>query len=486
MIDDETSTDRTSVTSNPVMNPVELQQGLVEAGRILRGFYEGLEGRRVRPARPLREIALGLEGSLGEEGVGLAAALADVEERLLPDTMAVPHPLYLGLINSSPMAGGVVAESIIGGLNNNSGSWEQAPSFVAAEQEVVRTFAGLLGLARDTSGILLPGGSYAALHALQLARDARLPAWRRDGLRALSGNPRVYVSDASHFSAARAALAIGVAERDIVRVPTLGRGRMDPDALAALLREDKTNGALPFALVATLGTTGTGAMDSLPRLVELCREHGLWLHVDACYGGAGALLEEVVDRFEGIEQADSVAVDPHKWFFVPMVAGLLFTRHADLELQVYDIDAPYIPTGDLIDPFRRAIPTSRRCAGFAVWLALRAHGLGAVRKAVRRTVELARRLEQELAKQGFQVMEGGELSIACARWQPAGVSRERCDAMQREIAAASVDSGEAWFGTVPAQGKTWLRFSLVSTFTRVEHIDRLARSLGEIARSVPG
>ena len=464
------------------LDPAGLEEGLVKAAGLLRGFYEGLDDRRVSPAAPLSEIVDAFEGTLGEQGVGLDGALEDVQTKLMPHVMAVPHPLYLGLINSSPLAGGIVAESIIGGLNNNAGAWQQGPSMVAAEHEVLRCFKQLLGLHDEAEGIVLPGGSYASLHGLQLARDSRLPEWREKGPRALSGNPRVYVSDSGHFSAARAAQAIGVAPRDVVYVPTVGRGQIDPRALAALLKEDRARGDLPFALVATLGTTGTGAMDSLPELIELCREYDLWLHVDACYGGAGILIDDLAQHFEGIDQADSVAVDPHKWFFVPMVAGLLFTRHPQHELEVFDIPASYIPTGERIDGFRRGLPTSRRCAGFAVWMALRAHGLSQIRAAVQRNIHLARRLELRLEEQGFRVLPDGELSIVCARWEPTGLSQPEIDALQVHLASLVVESGDAWFGTVHVQGQSWLRFALVSTFTGEQHVDFLARRLGEVAR----
>jgi len=470
-----------TTSQSPTARGSELEDALVGAAGLLREFYDGLEHRRVSPAESLDRIARAFEGSLGEEGVGLDGALADVRDKVLPHAMAVPHPLYLGLINSSPLAGGIVAESIIGGLNNNAGAWQQGPPFSAAEAEVVRCFRDLLGLPSETVGIVLPGGSYASMHGLQLARDARLPEWRERGPRALTGDPRVYVSEATHFSAVRAAQAVGVPARDVVRVPSLDRGRIDAQALRERVRADRERGALPFAVIATLGTTGTGAMDSLPELVAVCRDHDLWLHVDACYGGAAALLDELRDRFAGIEEADSVAVDPHKWFFVPMVAGLLFTRHADLELEVFDVDASYIPAGERVDGFRRGLPTSRRCAGFAVWMALRAHGLTVVRDAVRRNIELTRTLEGSLRAAGFTVMEGGEFSIACARWEPSGVEPAELDAVQARIARAVVASGAAWFGTVQAQGRSWLRFTLVSTFTREEHLDTLVERLVEAA-----
>lgn len=462
----------------------ELDAGLRRAAELIRSFYEDLEGRAVAPAFPASETARAFEGTLGEEGVGLKAALEDVERTVIPRAMGIPHPLYLGLINSSPLPGGIVAESIIGALNNNGGSWIQSPPFSAAEEEVVRCLRGVLRLPRQSTGFVLPGGSYTALHGLQLARDQRLPQWRAGGARSLTGDPRVYLSDAVHFSADRSALAIGVAARDVVRLPSKGRGQMDASALDATLTEDEDRGALPLAVIATMGTTGTGAIDDIGAIADVCERHGVWLHVDACYGGAAALLPEFESVFDAVARADSVAVDPHKWFYVPMVAGILFTKHPEAEVEVFDIDAPYIPSGDQTDGFRRGLATSRRCAGFAIWMALRAHGLGAVRDAVALNNALTRQLERRLTEAGFRVMPDGELSIACARWEPAGLAESEIADIQEEIARRAVVSGLTWFGTVRAQGQTWLRFSLVSRHTRASHVDRLVERLAAIAEGL--
>ncbi|MEM9798818.1 MAG: pyridoxal-dependent decarboxylase [Planctomycetota bacterium] len=468
---------------DPLLDPAELRQGMARAGALLERFYDGLDARPVLPDPRVDGLIERFHGTLGEDGVGLDGALTEVEEIVVDSAMGIPHPLYLGLINSSPLPGGIVAESIVGGFNNNAGSWQQSPPFAAAEHEVLRCFRDLLGLAEYAAGILLPGGSYATLHALQLAREAKLPAWRREGPRALAGDPRIYVSSASHFSAARAAHAIGIAPKDVVHVDCTGRGEMDPADLAQRVAEDRERGYLPFAVVATLGTTGTGAIDPLSALADLCRTHDLWLHVDACYGGAAALLDELKPHFASLSEADSVAVDPHKWFFVPMVAGLLFTPHTGLELETFDVDAPYIPSYEIPDPYRRGLPTSRRAAGFTVWMALRAHGLARVRDEVRRNCHMARVLEDRLRDAGFRVLEGGEMSIACARWEPEGLNEAALDELQLRISREVVASGDAWFGTVRA-GQSWLRFCLVSTFLRERHIDRLVAKATEVARAL--
>lgn len=460
-----------------------LDQRLAEAGRIVADYYRGLEERPVGSPAPLDEVLEHLDGTLTERGVGTEQALREFEEHLLEHTMAVPHPLYLGLLNSSPLPGAIAAESLVGALNNNSGSWEQGPAFVAAETEVVRCFREILGLGPNFEGLLLPGGSYTALHGLQLAREFAAPDWRRSGIRSLPGNPRVYVSEASHFSVARAARTLGVADADVVSIEGRGRGQMNAGRLDEQLQSDLAEGALPIAVVVTLGTTGTGAIDPLEDILDVCEKHGVWVHVDACYGGAGALLEELSPHFRGLERADSVAVDPHKWFFIPMVAGLILTKHRALEQRAFDVNAAYIPTGNRLDPFRRGHPTSRRGAALPIWMALRAHGLHTLRLGVRANCSNARFLERRLGEAGFEVLPGGEMSIACARWSPPGLSNRELDALQERIAERVVASGKAWFGTTLLNGRRWLRMALLSLHTREEHLEGLVELLARCARA---
>ena len=263
---------------------------------------------------------------------------------------------------------------------------------------------------------------------------------------------------------------------------------MDAAALEARVARDTEAGAAPFAVVATLGTTGTGALDPLSEIAAICQRHRLWLHVDACYGGAAMLLDELRPRFRGIEKADSIAVDPHKWFFVPITASILLTRDPELELRAFTAgEVSYIPAlaeAAEVDPILRGIPSSRRASALAIWMGLRAHGWGTVRDAVRRNVELTRLLERLLRQGGFAVMPGGELSVACARWQVAGLSPADADRLQERIAAEVVASGKAWFATFRYSDKTWLRLNMVNLYTRERHVRALAGLLIETAASL--
>jgi len=334
----------------------------------------------------------------------------------------------------------------------------------------VREFSRLFAMS-EADGMFLPGGTFATLQAIVLARVKTTGGPAQPGL-------TLYTSEAAHFSVARTAMVSGIAAEDVVSIPVLGRGSMDVSTLAERIRRDRRHGKQPFAVVATAGTTGTGAIDPLLEMAAICREEQIWLHVDACYGGAAMLLEPMKGRFAGIEQADSIAIDPHKWFFIPVTAALLLTRHPDIAQKAFATTAgSYIPTDGEPDAWQRGIPTTRRSSALAVWMALRAHGWNTIRTAVKSNIELTRMLERLLAERGFRVLEGGELSIACARWEPRNGTDEPTDAIQNRIAGDVVRSGKAWFSTTRHAGRTWLRFNMVNLYTREHHIRQLVDSL---------
>jgi aromatic-L-amino-acid decarboxylase len=462
-----------------------LEEAAQRAAELFLEIHRGLEGRRVDPGVDPEALRGFFEHTLDDRGVGVLQTLSEFRDRVLPNSMGTAHPLYLGLVNSSPFPAAALADLLVSSLNNNGGAFHQSPAMSAAEQEVVRVFARLFRFPEPCSGMLLPGGTIATLQALALARARRFPAWQVHGPAAVKARPFLYTSQAAHFSVLRSAVTLGLGHDGVVALPGSGRGELDVTALAERVDRDRREGGSPFAVVATAGTTGTGAIDPLSSIADLCERESLWLHVDACYGGAAALLDELRSRLDGIERAHSIAVDPHKWFFIPITAALLLTRDAVLERDAFAVgDTSYIPRQQGGDAFLRGVPTSRRSSGLTVWMGLRAHGLSAVRNAVRRNIELTRLLERLLARGGFTVLPGGELSIACARWEGSADGPDGTDPLQPRIAAAVIESGEAWFSTTRHQDKTWLRFNLVNLHTRESHIRHLADLVIETARSV--
>ena len=452
-----------------------LEEAAAKAAALFVEIYRRLEERRVAPATSRAALREKVAGTLVEEGVGLVRALEEFEQWILPGSMGTPHPLYLGLVNSSPLPGAALADLLISSLNNNGGAFHQSPAITTCEEELVRAFASLFGMT-GAAGMFLPGGTFATLQAIVLARVQATGGAPRAGL-------RLYTSEAAHFSVARTAMVAGIAADDVVSIPVTERGALYLTALRQHVRRDRTQGAMPFAVVATAGTTATGAIDPLADIAAFCREEKLWLHVDACYGGAAMLLDPMRPRFSGIERADSIAIDPHKWFFIPVTAALLLTIHRDIAQKAFATAAgSYIPSDGEIDAWQWGIPTTRRSSALAVWMALRAHGWRTIRSAVMSNIELTRLLESLLAERGFRILEGGELSIACARWEPANRTAQAIDQLQDTITRDVVSSGQAWFSTTRHAGRTWLRFNMVNLYTRERHIRRLADLLAEAAR----
>jgi len=451
-----------------------LEEAASKAAAIFVSIFKGLEERPVAPPTNRAALRAMILGTVVDEGVGLVKALEDFEQWVLPGSMGTPHPLYLGLVNSSPLPAAALADLLISSLNNNGGAFHQSPAMTTCEEEVVRAFAGLFGIAAD-DGMFLPGGTFATLQAIVLARVQATGGPAKPGL-------RLYTSEAAHFSVTRAATVAGISAEDVVSIPVSGRGGMDASALEQHIRSDREQGAAPFAVVATAGTTATGAIDPLADIAALCQKEKIWLHVDACYGGAAMLLQPMRVRFAGIERADSIAIDPHKWFFIPVTAALLLTVHRDVAQRAFATTAgSYIPSEGELDAWQRGIPTTRRSSGLAVWMALRAHGWRSIRAAVNRNIELTRLLEALLSERGFRVLQGGELSIACARWEPPDRTAESIDRLQDAIARDVVASGKAWFSTTRHAGRTWLRFNMVNLYTREAHIRQLVDLLAMTA-----
>ncbi len=458
---------------NLMTQPIELAAQRI--AELFVSIERGLESRRVAPTSTRSDLEARFKGTLGEQGIGLLAVLDEFERQVLPDCMTTPHPLYLGLVNSSPLPAAAIADLFISTLNNNGGAFHQSPAMTACEAEVVRAFVQLFGFPTSAEGMLLPGGSFATLQALVLARSRAFP----DGeLR----KPRIYTSDSSHFSVARSAFIAGIPNQGVVSIPTRGRGEMVPELLREQIRKDRREGAVPVAVTATAGTTGTGAIDPLNVIADICAEEKIWYHVDACYGGAAMLSEPLRQRMRGIERADSIAVDPHKWFFIPVTAALLLTRENDEARRVFATrSGSYIPGDGVVDAWLRGMPTTRRSSGLAVWMALRAHGFAVIREAVERDICLMRLLEELLAERGFRILVGGELSICCARFEPAGRIAAELDDLQMRITADVAASGIAWFSTVQHAGQIWLRFNLVNLHTNELHIQKLADTVQRTA-----
>jgi glutamate/tyrosine decarboxylase-like PLP-dependent enzyme len=434
---------------------------------------DNLKESRITPPADSAEIRTCFDGTLGRQGRGLLGALEDFERLVLPRSLAISNPMYMGLVNSSPLPGAALMDCLVSALDNNAGASHQGPSSEACEAEAIRSLTQALGLGRQMTGLFLPGGTYANLHGLLLARRAAFRKWG-----ASHDRLTIYHSETCHFSIARAALVIGLDPANLRPVPVRGRGSMDTGELDRLITRDKAAGLVPCAVACNLGSTGTGALDPIGEVVEVCRHHDLWCHVDACIGGPLLLLEEYVDLRPALAGVDSLAVDLHKWFFMPLTASLILTRHPGLESDCFQLEASYIPEGEP-EAFQRGIPTSRRATGLTVWLALRAYGWDFIAQTVRNNIRLTRLLEDRLRERGYRVLPGGKLSVCCARMEHENLPPD----FHEKVAESIRKQGTAWFATVRHGGLTWWRLNILNLYVNESHVLRMAELLDSEVRS---
>ena len=455
-----------------------------EVTRWMAEFYGSLEHEPIAPAVTPAEADALFDEPLPREGAGFEAAFREVREKVVPNSLRIPHPRYFGLMNPTPLVPAVWAEVVISALNQNLSAWSHAPAGTAVEKRVVRWLADLVGYPEGAGGTFTSGGSVANLVALRAALAERLPQSVEGGLQSLPGPPVFYASAESHFSFAKAAATLGLGRQGLRRAAVDGRARIDPAALRAQIRADRARGLLPFAVAATAGTTSSGSVDPLEALAGLAAEEGLWFHVDAAWGGGALVSARHRGVLRGVERADSVTLDPHKWFFLPMAAGAVLTRDAGALPRTFSTEAAYIPTAEdeRTDLRRWGIVGSKRMDALKLWLSLKALGLAWYEETVDRHLELTRWLVSRLEESPeWEVVIPPDLNIVCFRYRPSGVPEEALPELQERVAEAVVRDGRSWISTTVVNGVRALRWMALSPALTGAHMEVFWETLGECA-----
>jgi aromatic-L-amino-acid decarboxylase len=428
-------------------------------------------------------------GDLPEEGESFDALLADVDRLILPATTHWNHPRFHAYFAVTGSAPGVLAEAVAAALNVNGMVWRSGPSVTELEEHVLDLLRSALGLPDGLVGAINDTASHSTLYALAAARHAALPEATDAGLAGLPAG-RVYASAQAHSSVDKAVVALGFGRAGVVHVPTDDRLAMDPEALRAAIRADRAAGRVPVAVVGTFGTTSTTAIDPIAEIARVAEEEGVWLHVDAAWGGPLALLPEWRERFTGWERADSVVVNPHKWLFTPIDCSVLWVRGRERLRGAFALTPAYLRTeeGDTATNLMDyGVALGRRFRALKLWFVLRYFGLEGIRRRLRHHVELARSLADRIgATPGWEVHTGGDMALVVFR---AVGGREAGDAGTPGVGAARVRpeaenrlndrliehvarSGEALLSPTRLDGVVWVRFAVGNLRTTPADIER--------------
>ncbi len=431
-----------------------------------------------------------LDEPLPEDGQPLEAVLETVRERILPFAFGNSHPRFFAFINATADPVGTAADYLASAMNSNCWGGDHASTHV--ERRVIAWLAEILGLPAASEGILTSGGSMANLTALATARAAAAPGVREEGF---AGTPPivVYASDEVHNCVDKAVDLLGIGWRQLRKIPTDDRFRMRLDPLKQAIAADRAAGLKPAIVVGTAGTVNTGAIDPLEALADLCAAEGLWFHVDGAYGALASVSPKLRPLFRGLERADSVAADPHKWLYVPYEAGAALVRDPGRMADAFRRPAPYIvhdPDSPVVGPVsfnERGPELSRGFKALKVWMGMKRHGRRGYATAVERDVALARFLAEEIrARDDFELMAEPVLSIVGFRYRPRGLDREDVlSRLNRQVVNRLVGSGAFFLAPTLLKGRTAMRVAIVNFRTTEDDLrallDETARAGREVA-----
>lgn len=455
---------------------------------LLADYLEHIEGKRVFPDVEPRTVNSLFAEPLPQDPTPAETVLKELETKLFPYCTNVGHPGYMGLITPSPNAVGIIADFICSALNQNVGAYSIGPSAVAMERRVVGWLTELCGYGAKAGGNLTSGGMMANFIALKVGRDAvTRDRAQHDGVREICS---VYVSEERHVSVDKAVDSIGLGRNALRPLPTDANLQVRIDALQEAIAQDKKNGVRPICIVGVFGTTNAGAVDDIPALRRIADLEGMWLHVDAAYGGGMLLSQEWPMRNRGLELADSITIDPHKWFYAPLDAGAVLVKDQDRLTASFGIKPSYL-TDELDQANERyqyyvhGFEQSRRFRSLKVWMSFKRYGARQIGEWVDNNVRQAKYLHA-LAEQhpDFEPITRPPMSAICIRFKGAELDEAESKALHAEVAQRVEQGGRFWISTTELKGKTWFRINPVNFRTRQEHMEELFQLLQQECRAV--
>jgi aromatic-L-amino-acid decarboxylase len=479
------------------MSVAEFRAAAHAAVDIMADYLAGVASRPVMPALEPGELRPLFPDRAPEDPEPMALILADYQRLIEPNITHWQHPRFMAYFSSSASGPGIIGEMLTAVLNSNSMLWRSSPAGTELEEVVVDWMRQGVGLPADFDGLLTDTASTSSLLALAAARQAAGLDASAQGLPGRAEVPqlRVYASEEAHSSIEKACMTIGLGRAGLTRIPTNDRFELRMDALEEAIGKDRKAGIRPIALVGTIGTTSTTSSDPIAEMAAVARREGVWLHVDAAYAGAVALIPERRADFAGWELADSIVTNPHKWFFTPVDASLLLTRRMPVLRDAFSLVPEYLRTLDQTGPIRdfsEYTPTlGRRLRALKLWMNLRYFGLVGLRRRIERHLAMARRLAGWVdADPEWERMAPAPYSTVCLRYVPAALTArrddpavaERIDNLNIRLMEAVNASGQAFLSHTRLRGRFVIRVAIASLRTEESDLELVWQLLrGEAA-----
>ena len=419
------------------------------------------------------------------------AILDDFERVLLPGVTHWNHPGFFAYFATTGSAPGVLAEMLTAALNVNAMIWKTGPAATELEERALDWLRQMLGLGSGWFGVINDTASTSTLLALAAARESRSELQvRQRGLAGRTDVPvlRIYQSEHAHSSVDKAAITLGIGHENCVHVPADAAFRMRVDALEAAIASDRAAGRLPLAVVATAGTTSTASIDPVPAIGDLCAREGIWLHVDASYAGTAAIVPECRESLAGLDRADSLVVNPHKWLFTPVDLSVLYTRQRDVLKRAFSLVPDFLMTAEqdeVVNLMDYGVALGRRFRSLKLWMVIRAFGVDGLVDRLRAHIALASEFASWVEADPDWMLAAPQMfSLVCFRFAPAGVSPADADALNQRVLDRVNASGRAYLSHTRLHGRFVLRLAIGNLRTQREHVAEAWTLLREASKQV--
>jgi aromatic-L-amino-acid/L-tryptophan decarboxylase len=452
-------------------------------------YLDGIEERAVFPSIEPGSIRPAFPSTPPENPESIEAILADVDRLIVPNATHWQHPGFMAYFATTASGPGILGEMLTAALGQNAMLWRTSPIGTELEEVVVDWLRSALGLPETFDGLITDTASTSSLIAIAAAREATGLGIAAGGLpgRADVQPLSVYASQEAHSSIEKACMTLGLGRAGLVRIEVDERFAMRPDALETAIAADREAGRRPIAIVATVGTTSSTAVDPVAAIARIAEREGLWLHVDAAYAGAVAIIPEQRAPFEGWDRADSIVVNPHKWLFTPLDASLLLTRRLPDLRAAFSLVPEYLRTLDRETPVRDyneyQPQLGRRFRALKLWMQLRWFGLDGLRRRIQRHIDLAQTFAAWLdGDPGWERVAPVPFSTVCFRWHgDRDLSDDELDTRNAAIMDAVNRAGEVFLSHTRLDGRYVIRLSIGNIRTELRHVERAWDLLREVA-----
>jgi aromatic-L-amino-acid decarboxylase len=470
------------------MTPDEFRKHAHELVEWMAGYMENVESWPVKSAVKPGEIFDKIPDKPPLQAESFDSLMSDFNEIIMPGITHWQNPNFFAYFPANTSPASILAEMLIATLGAQCMIWETSPAAAELEEKMMIWLRDLIGLPSEFEGVIQDSASTATLAAILTAREKATGfSGNAEGLNS-SAILKVYCSEQTHSSVEKAVKIAGIGRKNLVKIPVRDDFSIDPDKLREAILNDKKNNQIPSCVVATLGTTGTTAIDPLKAIGEICQEYDVWLHVDAAMAGTALILPEFQWMLDGKEYVDSFVFNPHKWMFTNFDCTAYFVKDASALIKTFEILPEYLKTrtrGKVNDYRDWGVPLGRRFRALKLWSVIRTYGVEGLREKVRSHISIAAELSEMILKENdFEIVAPVIISVVCFRYMPAGYTDDQINSVNEKLNHRLNDSGKLYLSHTVLNGKYTLRMVTAQTNVTLEHVEKAWILIMDTARSL--